>query len=314
MNSMGERFHTDAAVQVQRLRKSFNDKNILKNISFQVGSSNVHGLVGLSGAGKTTLLNCLVGYYDSDGGTVLIHGEEPKRDIAHKVGFTTQESCFYADITVKDNVKYFGNLYSLPHEQMLRRAHTLLQLTGLQDTKDVRAGNLSGGMQRRFDLVLSLLHDPDILILDEPASGLDPKRRHTIWNLVRRVNNTGVTTIISSHLLHDLEEICDEISLLHKGTIVNTDTPQRLRDLFSHHFRLDLRTTPGQHSAILDAMQDRDIAISNPQRNNATLRVEIDHPETVVRHLGAILDDLNETLLDINIEKPGLESLLEKVS
>jgi ABC-2 type transport system ATP-binding protein len=311
---MGERFHTDAAVQIQRLRKSFNDNKVLKNVSFRVGQGNVHGLIGLSGAGKTTLLNCLVGYYDSDGGTVLIGGEEPGQKTAQLVGFTTQESCFYADITVKDNIKYFGNLYSLPQDQMLRRAHTLLQLTGLQDTKHVRAGNLSGGMQRRFDLVLSLLHDPDILILDEPASGLDPKRRHTIWNLVKRVNRTGVTTIISSHLLNDLEEICDEISLLHKGTIVNTDTPQRLRELFSHHFRLDLHTTPGQHNAIIDAMQDNGIEVSNPQRSNETLRVEIDHPEHVVRHLGAILDDLDETLLDINIEKPGLESLLEKVS
>lgn len=311
---MGKRLHEDSALRAKRLQKGFDGNDVLKNVSFKVGKQNIHGLVGLSGAGKTTLLKCLIGYHDPDRGAVLINGEEPDQTTAYEVGFTTQDSCFYTDITLKENIKYFGSLYDLASGQMRRRAHTLLKLTGLQVNQDVRAGNLSGGMQRRFDLVLSLLHDPDILILDEPASGLDPKRRHTIWNLVKRVNSTGVTTIVSSHLLNDLEKMCDEISLLHKGTIVSTDSPQRLRSLFSHHFRLDLRTEPGKHSDILDAMRDSSINIANPQRNQKTLRVEIDSPERVVKHLGGILDALDEKLLDINMEKPGLESLLEKVS
>lgn len=311
---MGERFHGEAAIQIQRLRKTFEDNNVLKNISFVVEADTIHGLVGLSGAGKTTLLNCLVGYYDYDGGNVLINGEKPDQEAARNIGFTTQESCFYEDITVKDNIRYFGDLYSLNRTQLFDRAGTLLRLTGLKNTKNTKAGKLSGGMQRRFDLVLSLLHNPDILILDEPASGLDPKRRHKIWQLIQRINQTGVTTIVSSHLLNDLEDLCTQISLLHKGTIVSTDTPERLRDLFSHHFRLRLRTKPGHYSSLLNTLKEEVPETSNERTKNDELLVGIDDPEYAIRILPTILDRADETIVDISIEKPGLESLMEKVS
>lgn len=310
---MGEEFRGDAAIQIQRVRKHFEDKHVLRNVSFTVQQGSIHGVVGLSGAGKTTLLNCLVGYYDKDGGMIRIHGQRQNNVDPGRIGFATQETCFYEDITVKANITYFGELNHVSDNALWGRASQLLKLTGLSSELKTKAGDLSGGMKRRFDLVLSLLHGPDVLILDEPATGLDPKLRKTIWTIIRRINMAGRTIIISSHLLNDLEEICTEISLLHNGTIISTGTPRRLRDVFSHHYELRIQTEHGDYKALLDSLNRHGVDAQNPTHQNNKVVFTVTDPNTVVGGLDKALNDTDDTIRDVSIEKPGLESLLEKV-
>ena len=311
---MRKEFYADPAIQIQRVRKSFGDHVVLKNASFTISKQGIHGLVGLSGAGKTTLLNCLIGYYDIDAGRILISGEEPQDALASHIGFTTQENCFYQDLTLADNIRYFGGIYDVPKDKLWKRGKKLLKLTQLDASLSTKAENLSGGMKRRFDLVLSLLHHPQILILDEPATGLDPKLRGTIWEIVKYINNLGVTTIISSHLLNDLEEICTQISLLHNGTIVSTGAPEALRDLFSHHHQIQLRTNPGNYQSVVVNLQQHDIDVANPRKENDKLLFNVDQPHKILGVLDNALRDTEETIIDVKIQKPGLTSLMEKVA
>ena len=310
---MGERFEGSAAVQVQRVRKRFGTKTVLNNVSFRVEDESLHGIVGLSGAGKTTLLNCLVGYYDVDAGSIRLNGDRLTEDHASQIGFATQETCFYEDISLASNIAYFGNLYAVPDQQLWARAGKLMDITGLSGEKDMKARNLSGGMKRRFDLVLSLLHDPDVLILDEPATGLDPTLKQTVWDTIQTINGLGVTIIVSSHLLNDLEDLCDDISLLHHGTIITTASPRRLRDLFSHNYQLVLETYPGNYKALLIEIQKQDVPVEQPSQHKNKVSFTINDPHQAIHALDQALTNVDEQIIDVSIEKPGLESLMEKI-
>ena len=311
---MSERMHTQPIIQIHRVRKAFDEHHVLKNVSFAVEKGSVHGLIGLSGAGKSTLLNCLVGYYEIDAGRILIDREDHKKAVKTRIGFTTQNNCFYEDLTLWDNIKYFGDLYSVPRDTLKKRAKYLLNIVELSDALHTRATNLSGGMKRRFDLVLSLLHKPDILILDEPATGLDPMLRRKIWFIVKYINNLGVTTIISSHLLNDLEELCDNISLLHNGTIISSGSPSELRDLFSHHHQIRVQTAPGNYKKVLKTLKQTGLKIHNPRRDAGKFVFITKHTNLLLRVLHNVLEATDERIVDFSIQKPGLEDLMEKVA
>lgn len=311
---MGETLHKKPFVRVHHLQKKFGDKKVLKNVSFSVTKGSIHGLIGLSGAGKTTLLRCLVGYYKPNRGKILIDQHDAKDLLSSRIGFTTQDNCFYEDLTLWENIRYFGSLYNVPKSKLKKRAQGLLKLVGLEDSLYVNAENLSGGMKRRFDLVLSLLHEPDILILDEPATGLDPMLRKKIWFIVKYINKLGVTTLISSHLLKDLEHVCTEISLLHKGTIITTGSPRKLRDLFSQHHEVRIQTEPGKYEKILRSLRKAKVEFSAPRRDEDAFVFLTQHPKRLIKAIYLILHRSPEKLVDLSIEKPSLESLLEQVA
>ena len=311
---MPARMHQKPLVRIHHLQKRFGDNKVLKNVSFSVQKGAIHGLIGLSGAGKTTLLRCLVGFYKPDGGKILIEDQDASNVLSTRIGFTTQDNCFYADLSLWENILYFGNLYDVNKKSLKVRAQSLLKLVELQDAIDTKAKNLSGGMKRRFDLVLSLLHEPDILILDEPATGLDPMLRKKIWFIVKYINRLGVTTLISSHLLRDLEHICTGISLLHKGTIITSGSPSQLRNLFAHHHDVKIQTHPGNYKKILKALQKTDIRFAAPKSDQGKFRFITKHPQALIKALHPILDATKETLVDLSIEKPSLEDLLEHVA
>lgn len=267
-------------------------------MSFRVTAQSIHGIVG---------------YHDVDAGKILVNRAEVTDDRADQIGFATQETCFYDDITVEANIAYFGSLYGVPRQTLWQRAKQLLRITGLSETPQMKAGHLSGGMKRRFDLVLSLLHNPSVLILDEPATGLDPKLKRTIWTTIQRINDLGVTIIVSNHLLNDLETICDEISLLHRGTIVSSASPRRLRDPFSHDYQLRIETRSGDYNELFTALQNTGLAVENigQQKNHAV--ATINDPGRTIRAVSHALNETGQDIVDISIEKPGLERLLEKV-
>jgi len=211
-------------IEVGRVTKEFNGRHILKNVSFDVLQGEVMGIIGNSGAGKTTLLNILIGFLDSDGGTISYRFENKlqpldvlKREKAlfyKSLGFSAQDCSFYPHLTVHDNVALYGVLNGLRRDGLTRKIHGMLRLVNLARKKDEIAANLSSGMQKQLDIACSLVHGPRIIFLDEPAAHLDGENRKVIWKLVERINNTGVTVVVASHFLNELKKICDRIYLL----------------------------------------------------------------------------------------------------
>ena len=211
-------------IEVGRVTKEFGGRRILKNVSFDVLQGEIMGIIGGSGAGKTTLLKILIGFLDNDGGTVsyrfknkLLPLEVLKREKAlfYKfLGFSAQDCSFYPQLTVYDNVALYGVLNGLRSDGLTKKVHGILRLVNLPSKKSEMAANLSLGMQKQLDIACSLVHEPKIIFLDEPAAHLDGENRKVIWKLVERINSTGVTVVIATHFLNELKKICDRIYLL----------------------------------------------------------------------------------------------------
>lgn len=214
-------------IQFKGIKKKLGDRVILDNLDLDVIDNEILGLVGKSGAGKTTLLRILMGYYPPDSGKILYQG----KDVTHShqlrsiIGLTTQDNSFYEKLTVRENLLYFGKMYGVSTEDINWRITKLLDLMELQNTEKILAKNLSGGMKRRLDFAISLIHDPHILILDEPTTGLDPILRNEIWETIWNIRDYGKTIIVSTHFFDELEKHCHRIGILHKKKIIVSESP-----------------------------------------------------------------------------------------
>ncbi|MFT4311970.1 MAG: ABC transporter ATP-binding protein [Candidatus Woesearchaeota archaeon] len=204
------------------MRKTFGKEIVLRDASLTLYRGEILGLIGKSGSGKTTLLRILMGFYKPNSGTIWYDGKDitqQTQKIRHSVGLTTQESSFYDRLNVQENLWHYGRMYHISKKELEKQVPRLLQLVDLEDHKKTLAKDLSGGMRRRLDFAISLIHDPDILILDEPTTGLDPSLRKSMWKLIWQIQSLGKTILITSHHFEELEEHCTRIAILESGYV-----------------------------------------------------------------------------------------------
>jgi ABC-2 type transport system ATP-binding protein len=213
-------------IEFSDVTKSFNKKLVLDKINLKIYEGEIFGLVGRSGSGKSTLIKILLGTYKPDSGKVFFRGNDITGNsyyLRKIVGLTTQENSFYDKLTVYENMRYYGNLFKVKKskDQIMQ----LLSSVELNQSVNTLAENLSGGMKRRLDFALSMIHDPELLILDEPTTGLDPILVRQFWQIVR--NATGKTILVISHIFPEIKHNCKRVCLLGKGKAeVITITPR----------------------------------------------------------------------------------------
>jgi ABC-2 type transport system ATP-binding protein len=248
--------------KIEKVSKSFLGHQVLKNISLDVMPGEIIGIIGSSGSGKTTFLNTIVGFIRPDNGDVkfrlnhlltyknnaIYRSVYDKQSVVKTVyGFASQIPSFYEELTTKENLNYFGVLHNLSKDAINANSETLLSLMSLQQSTNIQSKNLSGGMKRRLDIACSLIHDPEVLLLDEPTSDLDPINRNHIWSLIKKINAKGTTIILSSHHLNELEEICDRIAIIKDGEIIAIDDPDALKKQFIKQQEIIFKTSPGKY-------------------------------------------------------------------
>ncbi|MBI4146691.1 ABC transporter ATP-binding protein [Candidatus Woesearchaeota archaeon] len=206
-----------AIMQLCDVSLRFGSKHVLSNVNLSINQGTLLGLVGRSGAGKTTLLRVLTGMIAPSSGKVFL----PNRASLKKmVGFASQEYSFYPQLSVVENLWYFGRMYGLSSRVISSRIKELLVLMQLEEARHRIASKLSGGMKRRLDIALALIHDPPILVLDEPTTGLDVFLQEMVWSLIHRIHALGKTVIISSHDLRELEKWCTELVIVSNGKLI----------------------------------------------------------------------------------------------
>jgi ABC-2 type transport system ATP-binding protein len=201
-------------IEARNLSKSFAGRTVLDGVDVQVAEGELCGVVGADGAGKTTLLRCVAGLYRPDRGSVL-----PGRAGRHEVGFCPQGFHMYADLTVDENVEFFGAVYGLDRATLARRSDELLHFTGLAGDRTRLAGDLSGGMRQKLTLACSVLHQPRILLLDEPTTGVDPLSRREFWQLIEVLHTSGTTIMMASAYFDEVER-CQHVVFLNEGRVL----------------------------------------------------------------------------------------------
>ncbi len=206
-----------ALISLKDISKNFGKKQVLRDINIAVCKGEIMGIVGESGIGKTTLLNMIIGFIKPDKGRILFNlwDNQGRSNHFRNFGFSTQGKSFYSGLTAKENLIYFASLHDIPRITLDKKINLVLKKVRLDGEEDTLAKNFSHGMQKRLDIACSIIHDPDILIFDEPTADLDAGLRNQIWSLIKELNNKRKKTIIvSSHLPEELSKVCSKIYAL----------------------------------------------------------------------------------------------------
>jgi ABC-2 type transport system ATP-binding protein len=215
-----------SAIAVRDLRKSYGSLEAVRGIDFHVERGEVFGLLGPNGAGKTTTVEILEGYRKRDGGEVEVLGTDPalaRGDWRERIGVVLQSSAMYETLTVTEMLRLFAGYYREP-----RPVDEVVELVGLQEKRDDRVRRLSGGQRRRLDLGLALIGDPELIFLDEPTTGFDPRARRRAWETIRGLRGLGKTILLTTHYLDEAEQLADRVAVLAQGRIVASGTPAEL--------------------------------------------------------------------------------------
>ena len=221
----------DVVLQVDGLRKRYGDNEVVRGLSFTIKRGDCFGLLGPNGAGKTTTLRCCLGLIGPDGGDITMVGEPvPKngREARIRVGVVPQMDNLDPDFTVRENLLIYGGYFGLPRDLLEARIPQLLEFAGLSTKRDVGIRTLSGGMKRRLTLARALINDPELLILDEPSTGLDPQARHMIWDGLRQLLAQGKTILLTTHFMDEAERLATRLAVIDHGTLIASDTPRAL--------------------------------------------------------------------------------------
>lgn len=228
------------SLKIDKVGKSFGKNQVLKEINLEVKGSEIIGLIGKSGCGKSTLLKILVGYLKPEKGSIHLDEKDILSDMKEMrklVGYTTQENSFYEKLTVIENMRYYARLYRVPMKEREKRINHLLDKVGLLSSKDTLGERISGGMKRRLDFAISLVHDPSILILDEPTTGLDPLLIDQFWNIVKDISSKeDKIVIMTSHILPEIEEYCTKVAVIDDGKVMKILVKSEMKGL-EHKFR-----------------------------------------------------------------------------
>ena len=219
------------AIQIKGLKKSYNNTPALKGVDIEISKGEFFGLLGPNGAGKTTTINILTGLVFKDAGTCLVFEKDIVKDYRYtrsKIGIAAQELSVDWFFTIEKLLYFQAGYYGISTKKAKTKVDELLERLGLDKKRDSRLRQLSGGMKRRFQIAKALVHDPDILILDEPTAGVDVQLRHDLWKYLKELHKKGKTILLTTHYIEEAELLCDNVAIIDEGTILKEGSPKQL--------------------------------------------------------------------------------------
>jgi ABC-2 type transport system ATP-binding protein len=269
-------------IQVDGIRKVFGAIVAVDGLTFDIKDGEIFGLLGPNGAGKTTTINMLVGQLTPDAGQIVVNGGGRPTDMSvrMRLGVAPQALALYRELTAEQNVRLFGQLYGLHGARLAERVPLVLEQTGLSDRARDAAKTYSGGMLRRLNLAIALVHNPAVLLLDEPTAGVDPQSRNAIFELILRLNAEGRTILYTTHYMEEAQRLCHRVGIVDHGRLLALDTIQGLLDKY------------GRASVVI------------VERADGEERIETEDPKAV---LGRVLQEPN--IVGVRVERPDLESV-----
>jgi ABC-2 type transport system ATP-binding protein len=298
----------DAVVVIDGATKRFGDDIAVDGVTLTIRTGTILGVVGPSGSGKTTTIRMLTGALAPTEGQVRVLGEDPRkflRQTRERIGYMPQQFTLYPDLTARENVDFVASLFGMLWRTRYRRTREVLQLVELWDVRGRRAGRLSGGMQRRLELASALVHDPDLMFLDEPTAGIDPILRSKVWEELHRLRDDGRTLLVTTQYVNEAEE-CDTVALISGGRLIALAEPDELRRGAMGGDIVEIRTTDAIDITVLtDLPRVRSIE----RRGANELRVTVDDASAAMPEVVDTITQRGGDVASANEARPSFDEV-----
>lgn len=296
---------------IDHITKSFGKKEIIKNVSFEVKKGETFGLLGPNGAGKSTTISMICGLISYDSGDIKVGGKSVKEyllEAKKKIGIVPQDIALYPTLSAKENLVFWGKMYGLNGKVAKERAEEVLAYVGLQDRGKDKIETFSGGMKRRINIGAALMHEPELLIMDEPTVGIDPQSRNHILETVKKLNEKGMTVIYTSHYMEEVEYLCERIAIVDHGKVIALGTKRELCNRLADGFivRLQLNRYSTELLQKLKALSVVERIIFD--EDNSTIDIGLNGGESIGTVVSVVVEN-NAQILKLEVQEPNLEAL-----
>lgn len=301
---------TDTIIEARDITRNFGDFRAVDKLNLKIKKGEVFGFLGPNGAGKTTSINMMVGLLRPTSGQVLINGQDLEDVKKGIIGICPQELVLWDFLTCKESLMLMGDMYEVPRDELKLRVERLLDDLFLQDKANTVVNQLSGGMKRRLNLAMAVVHQPEIVVLDEPSEGLDPQSRRVLWNYIRHLRDEeGKTVILTTHLMDEADRLSDRIAIIDHGKLLRLDTPSNLKKEIGEGDVVEMKLSdPAKNEEVVDILALMDGVHSVVKVEDALNVRALD----AVGKLPQIIDAVETTgvhVLDLSVRQNTLEDV-----
>ena len=302
------------AIEAINLTKYYGALQAVDHINFEVKTGEIFGFLGPNGAGKTTTIRMLTSLTKPKEGTAKILGHDIQKetlDAKRHIGIVPDISNIYDDLTAWNNLIFAGELYGVPKNERAERAKELLEIFRLYDRRNDHAHTFSRGMKRRLTIAAALIHQPDILFLDEPTTGLDVQSLRMIRNLIKELNKKGMTIFLTTHYIEEADQLCQRVAIINKGKIITLDTPEKLKTTIEEQHFIEIAFQPSER--LEDKLRSLNY-VNNVSRVGDKFKLSVDDTSEIVPILVDFARGNNLKILSLNTLKVSLEDAFVKIT
>jgi ABC-2 type transport system ATP-binding protein len=295
---------------VKDLHKDFGEVYAVKGVSFGVNQGEIFSLLGPNGAGKSTTISILSCLLEPTSGEATVMDHSVRSDpmgVKQAIGVVPQEIALYPDLSARENLNFWGKMYGLGGSDLARRADEILEMVGLSERQRSRVDTFSGGMQRRLNIALALMHEPEVVIMDEPTVGIDPQSRRHILDNVKRLNQAGMTVLYTTHYMEEAQELSDHIAIMDHGEIIASGTHEELVKLVGEQDRIDL-TINYPSDDIFQSWNAVD-GVHRVSNENGTYSLLVEDSNLILPRLFDAANEIGVRITSVEIQEPNLEAV-----
>lgn len=298
------------AIRVQDLHKDFGEIHAVNGVDFVVSGGEIFSLLGPNGAGKSTTISMLACLLEPSHGDAQVMGHSIQSDptgVKRSIGVVPQDIALYPDLSARENLNFWGKMYGLRGERLRQQVDRVLDIIGLADRQRQRAGTFSGGMKRRLNIGIALLHKPQVIIMDEPTVGIDPQSRRHILDNVKALNQEGMTVLYTTHYMEEAQELSDHIAIMDQGKIIAYGTHEELVKIVGELDRINLKIDASSET-IVDAWRATD-GVHQIVAEDGTLTLFVEDSNLVLPRLFEAATQAGVRITSLDIQEPNLESV-----
>ncbi len=301
---------SDKAIELIDLHKDFGEIYAVQGVDLVMKRGEIFSLLGPNGAGKTTIISMIAGLLEPSQGEILVVGHSVRSElmaVKKAIGVVPQELAIYEDLSARENLMFWGKMYGLRGTKLRQRVDEVLELIQLTDRQKGRTGKFSGGMKRRLNIGIALMHRPEVIIMDEPTVGIDPQSRRNILDGVKAFNRQGMSVLYTTHYMEEAQELSDHVAILDHGKVIAQGTHEELVKLVGERDKLDLRLNADPEKVLADWQATEGVYHVMVEDN--TVAVLVEDSNTVLPRLFEIANRASVRVLSVDIQEPNLETV-----